>query len=49
MAHIHRMVLLEIFDFYVFEESWETLIHVCRRRRWRYVVFGSPRRLDLHS
>jgi F-box-like len=42
-------VLLEIFDFYVCEvdreEEWETLVHVCRR--WRYVVFGSPHRLDL--
>jgi hypothetical protein len=27
------------------EEEWETLVHVCRR--WRYVVFGSPLRLDL--
>ena len=26
-------------------ESWQTLVHVCRR--WRGVVFGSPRRLDL--
>ena len=48
-------VLLEIFDFYVnmheFEyykneiEVWQTLVHVCRR--WRRVVFGSPRRLNL--
>jgi hypothetical protein len=52
-------VLLEIFDFYVdedvdedfgpFEESgieeWITLTHVCRR--WRSVVFHSPRRLNL--
>ena len=27
-------------------ESWQTLVHVCRR--WRSVVFGSPRRLNLH-
>ena len=26
-------------------ESWQSLIHVCRR--WRYLVFGSPRRLNL--
>ena len=46
-------VLLEIFDFYVDEyqvlkkgvKAWHLLVHVCRR--WRSVVFGSPRRLDL--
>ena len=48
-------VLLEIFDFYVIKdkyeyynkeiEKWQTLVHVCRR--WRRVVFGSPRRLNL--
>jgi hypothetical protein len=46
-------VLLEIFDFYrqISQEAsdspwkWNTLIHVCQR--WRDVVFGSPRRLDL--
>ena len=42
-------VLLEIFGFYMVlsheEDAWHTLVHVCRR--WRYVVFGSPRRLDL--
>jgi hypothetical protein len=48
-------VLLEIFDFYVNKdqdgylkdekEVWQTLVHVCRR--WRSVVFGSPRRLKL--
>ena len=26
-------------------ESWQSLVHVCRR--WRGLVFGSPRRLDL--
>ena len=26
-------------------ESWQTLVHVCRR--WRKLVFGSPHRLDL--
>ena len=47
-------VLLDIFDFYVTvkgpttktkTEAWQILIHVCRR--WRHIVFGSPRRLDL--
>ena len=47
------VVLLEIFDFYMDEEpededieAWHTLVHVCRN--WRNVVFGSPRRLNLH-
>jgi F-box-like len=47
-------VLLEIFDFYMVPsggyskttiEAWQSLIHVCRR--WRYLIFGSPRRLNL--
>jgi hypothetical protein len=50
-------VLLLIFDFYVVDqdlsgptkkrtvEAWQALVHVCRR--WRSVVFGSPRRLNL--
>ena len=42
-------VLLAIFDFCVDDvlmmEAWQLLVHVCRR--WRSVVFGSPRRLDL--
>jgi hypothetical protein len=46
-------VLLEIFDFCLDEdasekkdiEAWQSLVHVCRR--WRSVVFGSPRRLNL--
>jgi F-box-like len=44
-------VLLEVFDFYLnFDESGETsdwglLVHVCRR--WRYIIFGSPIRLNL--
>ena len=48
-------VLLEIFDHYVIRrqilsnrtdvDAWHTLVHVCQR--WRYVVFDSPRRLDL--
>jgi hypothetical protein len=48
--------LLDIFDFYVDEvlgedleeqriEEWITLAHVCRR--WRSIVFQSPRRLNL--
>jgi hypothetical protein len=42
------VALLKIFDFYVDEkwiEAWHTLVHVCRK--WRNIVFGSPRRLDL--
>ncbi len=47
-------VLLDIFDFYleidlsgynVEIEAWQLLVHVCRR--WRSLVFGSPRRLNL--
>ena len=49
-------VLLDIFDHYVIlsqrypyedqqVDAWHTLVHVCQR--WRYVVFDSPRRLDL--
>src|SRR5580693_10719242 len=49
-------VLLEIFDFYkettfpindswIYTWRWKALIQVCRR--WRHVIFGSPRRLDL--
>ncbi len=47
-------VLLEIFDFYVMHleyagkkgtEEWQSLVHVCRR--WRSLVLGSPRRLNL--
>ena len=40
--------VLEIFDFYLDGariEAWITLVHVSRR--WRSVVFGSPRRLNL--
>jgi hypothetical protein len=41
--------LLEIFDAYVDEakriDAWYTLVHVCRR--WRRIVFASPRRLRL--
>jgi hypothetical protein len=42
------LALLVIFDFYMAEEEiegWQTLVHVCRK--WRNVVFGSPRRLNL--
>ncbi|KAH9964052.1 hypothetical protein BGW80DRAFT_1563388 [Lactifluus volemus] len=48
-------VLLDIFDFYqVFFKrdfvtkhswNWEKLVHVCRR--WRYIIFESPIRLNL--
>jgi hypothetical protein len=42
-------VLLEIFGHYVIlsqhVDAWHELVHVCQR--WRYVVFNSPRRLDL--
>ncbi|KAH9971261.1 hypothetical protein BGW80DRAFT_1460770 [Lactifluus volemus] len=48
-------VLLDIFDFYqaIFKKelvteyswNWETLVHVCRR--WRYIIFESPIRLNL--
>ena len=52
------IALLRIFDFYLVEarigrmwfnletvETWSALVHVCQK--WRNVVFGSPRRLDL--
>ncbi|KAH9960064.1 hypothetical protein BGW80DRAFT_1564414 [Lactifluus volemus] len=44
-------VLLDIFDFcqmpwYDSPRWWHALTHVCGR--WRYVVFESPLRLDLH-
>ena len=43
-------VLLEIFDFSAditkqALEAWQTLVHVCRR--WRSLVYRSPRRLNL--
>ena len=40
--------LLEIFEFvlqHALVDEWYKLVHVCRK--WRNVVFGSPRRLDL--
>ncbi|KAH9055713.1 hypothetical protein EDB87DRAFT_1284298 [Lactarius vividus] len=49
-------VLLDIFDTYRKDHDpsrshypvwrWNELVHVCRR--WRQILFGSPRRLDLH-
>jgi F-box-like len=55
MKHIDVLpddVLLGIFDFYVIMnlpyervETWKALVHVCRR--WRSLVFQSPRRLNL--
>jgi len=50
-------VLLETFKFYLSKDDantfdyhhnydgWQTLVHVCCR--WRWIVFASPRRLDL--
>jgi F-box-like len=46
-------VLIEIFDFYQVKTEvkhehpwdWEKLVHVCRR--WRYIIFESPVRLNL--
>jgi len=59
MGTLPDYVLLEIFDFYVaadntpryglqrpqHEDAWHTLVHVCKR--WRWVVFASPCRLNL--
>ena len=45
------LALLTIFDFYLDGEdseeieTWQTLVHVCRK--WRNTVFGSPRHLKL--
>jgi hypothetical protein len=42
------VALLEIFDIYTsgeWPDEWHTLVHVCRK--WRSIVYGSPRRLDL--
>ena len=42
--------LLKIFDLLVDDndsiDAWYPLMHVCRK--WRNIVFGSPRRLNLH-
>ena len=54
MNEVPDEVLLGIFGFCMVyplpppsckEDAWHTLVHVCQR--WRYVVFGSPRRLNL--
>jgi hypothetical protein len=42
------IALLYIFEFYVdgyYVEAWHALVHVCRK--WRNIVFESPRRLNL--
>ena len=42
------LALLGMFYFFINEPwtgAWSTLVHVCRK--WRNLVFGSPRRLDL--
>jgi hypothetical protein len=49
------VVLLDIFDFcridklplqlWIFTWKWELLVHVCRR--WRQLIFASPRRLHI--
>ena len=54
MATLPDDVLLDIFDFYRndFDHTrravwkWHVLVHVCRR--WRQIIFESPRRLDLN-
>jgi hypothetical protein len=42
--------LLEVFDIFLHQneciDAWHPLVHVCRK--WRNIVFGSPRRLNLH-
>lgn len=46
---IPDVALLQVFDTFLNgaerTEEWHTLVHVCQR--WRYVVFTSPRRLNL--
>ena len=42
------VTLLRIFELCLYKENpnaWHTLIHVCRK--WRHIVLGSPRRLNL--
>ena len=51
-------ILLETFEFYLGKDDaddigvyhnydeWQMLVHVCRR--WRFIVFASPRRLNLN-
>jgi hypothetical protein len=49
VAALPDYALLEIFHFYVDQDPrpdvWHALVHVCRR--WRFLVFASPRRLKL--
>jgi hypothetical protein len=48
VAQLPDVALLRVFDFCVDNPriyTWYTLVHVCRK--WRSIVFGSPRRLDL--
>ena len=57
LAWLPDNVLLEVFDFYRMHDEalfpprikttwkWHQLVHVCRR--WRRIIFASPRRLDL--
>jgi hypothetical protein len=48
MDMLPDVALLQIFDFHVrngYKNAWHTLVHVCRK--WRAVVFGKPRRLNL--
>ena len=49
VRYLPDTVLLDIFDFYQeMKDSvldWLNLVHVCRK--WRYIVFASPRRLGL--
>ncbi|KAI9443723.1 hypothetical protein F5148DRAFT_269890 [Russula earlei] len=49
IERLYDDVLLEIFDFYIYGtrgyDGWHILVHICRR--WRNVVFASPRRLNL--
>ena len=49
IASLPDVALLEIFDFCLYLDggmrAWCVLIHVCRK--WRNIVFGSPRRLNL--
>ena len=48
MATFPDHPLLEIFSFCLDQEGadqWHALVHMCQR--WRYVILGSPRRLDL--
>ena len=56
-AHIHRLncdALLDIFHHYRLEDvngwnlrfGWRKLAHICRI--WRYLIYDSPSRLDLH-